>query len=258
MPEKSGRKGNAAGLVCGMVERERGVRMETLPAKTNQSPIDAMIATALDQNVDLSRLEKLWELKMKWEADNARRAYIEAMAEFKKNPPEIEKDRHVKFATMKGVTEYDYATLFNVCEKINSALSEQGLTASWSTEQKEGIVKVTCRITHILGHYEETSLMSGKDDSGGKNSIQAIGSVITYLQRYTLLALTGLATKDQDNDGAVVTAYIDEKQLSTIVDYINEKNVSEVQFLKYMGCETLKEIPAADYQKAINALKAKK
>lgn len=228
--------------------------METLPAKTNQSPIDAMIATALDQNVDLSRLEKLWELKMKWEADNARRAYIEAMAEFKKNPPEIEKTKEVKF----GNTKYKHAVLFDVAEKINAALSEQGLTASWTTTQEANQVTVTCRITHILGHCEETSLSSAHDNSGGKNTIQAIGSAITYLQRYTLLALTGLATKDQDNDGAVVTAYIDEKQLSTIVDYINEKNVSEVQFLKYMGCETLKEIPAADYQKAINALKAKK
>ena len=102
-------------------------------------------------------------------------------------------------------------------------MSEQGLTASWSTTQEANQVTVTCRITHVLGHYEETSLSSAHDNSGGKNAIQAIGSAITYLQRYTLLALTGLATKDQDNDGAGVTACIDEKQLSTIVDYINEK-----------------------------------
>ncbi len=232
----------------------RGKRMETLPAKTNQSPIDVMIATALDQNVDLSRLEKLWELKIKWEADNARRAYIEAMAEFKKTPPEIEKTKEVRF----GNTRYKHALLSDVTEKINTALSEQGLTASWSTTQEANQVTVTCRITHVLGHYEETSLSSAHDNSGGKNAIQAIGSAITYLQRYTLLALTGLATKDQDDDGTGVTACIDEKQLSTIVDYINEKKVDQKQFLKFMNCESLKAIPAADFNKAITALRAKK
>jgi hypothetical protein len=42
---------------------------------------------------------------------------------------------------------------------------------------------------------------SGPDDSGGKNKIQAIASAKSYLERYTLLAITGLATKDMDDDG---------------------------------------------------------
>ena len=49
----------------------------------------------------------------------------------------------------------------------------------------------------IAWHIRETS----PDDSGGKNPIQSIGSTITYLERYTILALTGLATKEQDDDG---------------------------------------------------------
>jgi hypothetical protein len=38
------------------------------------------------------------------------------------------------------------------------------------------------------------------DASGGKNTIQQIASTVTYLQRYTLLAITGVATKGQDDD----------------------------------------------------------
>lgn len=229
-------------------------KVETLPEKQTQSPIDSMISMALDQKVDLERLEKLWELKTKWEAENSRHAYIAAMAEFKKTPPEIEKTKEVKF----GNTKYKHALLSDVAEKINTALSAHGLTASWSTKQEPNQVTVTCRITHVLGHFEETSLSSAHDNSGGKNAIQAIGSAISYLQRYTLLALTGLATKDQDNDGAGTTVCINEKQLSTIVDYINEKKVDQKQFLKFMGCESLEAIPVADYQKAITALRAKK
>jgi hypothetical protein len=45
-------------------------------------------------------------------------------------------------------------------------------------------------------------LTSGPDTSGSKNPIQALGSAVSYLQRYTLLSLAGLATEDQDDDGA--------------------------------------------------------
>ena len=39
------------------------------------------------------------------------------------------------------------------------------------------------------------------DTSGGKNNIQAMGSAVSYLERYTLLAITGLSTKEMDDDG---------------------------------------------------------
>jgi len=43
-----------------------------------------------------------------------------------------------------------------------------------------------------------------KDSSGNKNEIQARGSAITYLQRYTLIAALGISTADEDNDGQTV------------------------------------------------------
>jgi ERF superfamily len=60
---------------------------------------------------------------------------------------------------------------------------------------------VTCILTHQMGHSEETTLAGAPDNSGSKNSIQAIGSTVTYLERYTLLAATGLAAANGDNDG---------------------------------------------------------
>jgi hypothetical protein len=63
-------------------------------------------------------------------------------------------------------------------------------------------VKVTCKLTHKQGHSEEVTLEAPLDTSGGKNNIQAMGSSVSYLERYTLLAITGLATKEQDDDGA--------------------------------------------------------
>jgi len=153
---------------------------------------------AANSGLDIAKLREFFDLQKDWEANEARKAYVEAMAAFKANPPEIIKDKHVAFKDVK----YDHASLANVCNTINQALSQHGLTAAWVTEQGDkGGITVTCTITHIFGHKEQTSLTALADKSGSKNDIQAIGSTVTYLQRYTILALTGLATAEQDDDG---------------------------------------------------------
>jgi len=162
------------------------------------SPLaNAAALVSADGNMDVEKLGKLLEMQERWDATQAKKAYVVAMAEFKEKPPEILKDQTVKYKDVK----YNHASLHNVTACTNKALSEHGLTASWVTSQDNGSVKVTCKITHVQGHSEETCLSAPPDATGSKNVIQAIGSTVTYLQRYTLLALTGLATQEQDDDG---------------------------------------------------------
>lgn len=160
-----------------------------------------MLGHAVQQGMPIETLRELMQLKKEWEADEARKAFVAAMAAFKANPPEIVKDKHVSFTTNKGTTQYDHATLGSLCASIIKGLAAHGISHRWETAQQENRIKVTCVLTHAQGHSESVSLHSAADDSGGKNSIQAIGSAVTYLQRYTLLAATGLAALDQDDDG---------------------------------------------------------
>jgi len=203
---------------------------------------------------DLDKIEKLLVLQERWEANEAKKAYNKAMADFKANPPKISKDKKVSFG--QGKTAYNHASLYNVTDKINSELSKHGLSASWTTKQNGAII-VTCKITHVKGHSEETSLSAQADTSGSKNSIQAIGSTITYLERYTLLALAGLATFDQDDDGKSVSAErIDEKQLSELLDLINTTDgLTSGKVSKAFGIATLEELPKAKYTIAIERVK---
>lgn len=165
---------------------------------------------AMDPTFDVAKLEQLLAVKERWEANEARKAFVVALGNFKANPPEILKNKKVAFDGQKGRTEYDHATLDQVSLKIGTALSGHGLSHRWKVEQLDGgAIKVTCVLTHALGHSEEVSMQAGADQSGSKNNIQAIGSTVTYLQRYTLLAATGTAVKGQDNDGAG-TASMDE------------------------------------------------
>ena len=239
-----------------MSEKQKPYEVTT--RETADTSPAALMLKAMDGKMDLDKLKQFMELQEKWEANQARKAYTQAMSDFKKDPPEIEKDSHVEYRTDKGLTKYNHASLGNVTAKINTALGEHGLSAAWTTEQSEKGVSVTCKITHVLGHFETTTLTSAPDASGGKNAIQALGSTISYLERYTILALTGLATHDMDDDAKGEVAHIDEKQLSTIVDFINSKNIDQTKFLQYMQCETLETIPATDFNKAVASLKAAK
>ena len=166
-----------------------------------QQPGTSLLEMVIQKGADLQTIEKFMDLQERHEKNEARKAYVVAMTAFKKNPPEILKQTTVSFDTTKGTTSYKHASLDHVTEQINASLSEHGLFASWSQSQSESEITVTCKITHSLGHSEETSLTAGSDLSGNKNAIQGLGSTISYLQRYTILALTGLAAKGMDTDG---------------------------------------------------------
>lgn len=161
-----------------------------------------MMVLAIQHNADPAVLQKLIEVQAQWEAMQAKKAYVKAMSAFKAECPAVlKKDAEVDFTSSRGRTHYKHATLGGIVLSITPLLSQNGLSVSFETEQKENRVGVTCHITHELGHRESTKLVGPNDDSGNKNAIQAVGSAVTYLQRYTLLAALGLATAEQDDDG---------------------------------------------------------
>ena len=221
-----------------------------------------LVSIAIEKGADLEKLEKLMELQRQWEAGQARKAYSEAMTAFKANPPKIEKDKQVNYKTEKGDVAYAHASLWNVTQKISAELSKHGLSAAWTTKQEAANVTVTCRISHIMGHSEETGLTAAIDMSVSKNSIQALGSTISYLERYTILALTGLATREMDDDGKgskpEAIKYISDKQKSTLLDFIDSKNIDQDKFLEYMKSDSIENIIEKDYTKALAAVKAAK
>lgn len=224
-----------------------------------KTPAD-MILMAVSGGADLDKLEKLLILQERYEANEAKKAYHKAMAAFKASPPKINKDKDVTYATNAGKVGYSHASLGNVTEKINSELSKYGLSASWPLKQN-GQICVTCKITHELGHSEETMLCAPSDTSGSKNAIQAIGSTVSYLERYTLLALTGLATYDQDDGGKAAGApveFISVAEQHRIADLMIANNISEKKFFEYMKVAALAEIPKVELQKAIIAVKSAK
>lgn len=159
---------------------------------------------AQDAAFDVGKLQALLEMRERWSKEEARKSFVVALTNFKANPPEVLKTKHVSFSAGGGKTSYNHADLASASYQIGAALAEHGLSHRWNVEQtKEGRIAVTCILTHVMGHSESVRMESAADQSGGKNNIQAIGSATSYLQRYTLFAAAGVIAKEQgDDDGA--------------------------------------------------------
>lgn len=228
------------------------------PTASDSRALMALIERlASSPDIDIGRIEKMLELKERWDANEARKAYTAAMAAFKADPPTILKDKHVKFQTSKGFTEYDHATLGGACDAIIKGLSEHGISHRWDVAQGDGRVKVTCILTHALGHSESVSMHGPVDDSGGKNAIQAIASSVSYLERYTLFAATGLASQDMDDDGrGGGEPTISEKQAADLKALIAEGGGDLAKALRFMKVNSLEEIPAKNYDAVVRDIKA--
>jgi hypothetical protein len=185
-----------------------------------------LLQLAVEKGVDIEKLSQLMDLKIKWEANQARKAYHIAMAAFKSNLPTVTKDKtNVQYKSK-------YASEDALINTINPELSKNGLSASFDFDQTGDDIKVTCHITHAEGHRESVSLSGKADGSGSKNPLQQIKSTTTYLRKATFEAITGIASSenkdDDDGNGSGTTKYIDE-QKTTIVDMFNTLEHNAVQ-----------------------------
>lgn len=213
-----------------------------------------MLQAAMDRGADLDKLQQLMDLQQRWEASEARKAFVAAMTVFKANPPDIIKTKLVSY----GNTSYKHATLADVCAAAIQGLAQVGISHRWGVDQSDRIT-VTCVLTHELGHSERVSMTAPADTSGQKNPIQAIASAVSYLQRYTLLSITGLAARDQDDDGqAADVATITGAQAADLTALAEEVGLNIDKLLAWLKVERVEDLAAVHYQKAIAALESRR
>ena len=234
------------------------------------APADPMVSMierlVLNPDADLDKLERMLALKRDHDRDNARVAFAAALAAARSKIPPIIKDATVDFTSSKGRTHYKHETLAGIAKVIDPILSEFGLSYRFRTDQGNGGVRVTCIIAHAHGHSEETSLTCAPDGSGSKNPFQAVGSAVTYLQRYTLKAALGLSAEIDDDaqsaaprpDSQVMREVktISQEQFVQIREKADEADVSEDQITKAAGIEHLHDLPADSFDPLMRKLQA--
>lgn len=223
-----------------------------IPATPND-----LIAQAIEKGLDVAALERLMNLKERYDADLAHKAFLEAFTDFQSNTPDLRKTKAVGFdGKGGGATNYKFAPLADIARQIGPVLKKCGLSYRWEIDDNATELKVTCIVSHIAGHSERTTMRSGPDTSGSKSAIQGRGSAVEYLKRYTLVGALGLTTADEDMDGRLPDQDIDKLHRQYMEVY-NQLIQIDSSLTKYHVDNWKVEATPRVYVKAIGELRKK-
>ncbi len=173
-----------------------------------------LIEMAITSGADIDKLERLMQLQERYDAKNAKSAFLASLSMFQANCPVI--------VSKKSGHNYKYAPLGDIVAQIKDILFTCGLSYRFEQSQEGDLITVNCITSHIEGHSEALAMTGKADTQGSKSSIQAIGSTVTYLRRYSLLGAFGIVTADEDSDGRVESSKKIEHCDTSQVIKINE------------------------------------
>lgn len=206
-----------------------------------------LLVTAIDRGMPPETIEKLMGLQERWEANQAKKAFDAAIASAKAEIPPILK-------TAQG-HNHKYEDLASIAKVVDPILSKYGLSYRFRIAQDNGSIKVICVLSHAAGHCEENPLSNPPDKGPGRNDIQAVGSTLTYLQRYTLKAALGLAAaKDDDGKASDGAEFITQRQVDDLTTLIVDTGGDVKKFCEFCKVETIANIYANKYEAAVKAV----
>jgi hypothetical protein len=92
-----------------------------------------------------------------------------------------------------------YADLAEILNTARPVLARHGLSVVQSPGYADGLVSVTTMLLHSSGEWLRDTVRAPAQ----KADPQGVGSATTYLRRYSLAALVGIAQEDDDGEAAV-------------------------------------------------------
>lgn len=134
---------------------------------------------------------------------DAQAQYTAALAAAQAQFPKIAKTQtaHVQGKPGKASYSYSYADLADVLAAVRPVLAANGLTITQPTTYIEGKLHLITKLRHVGGGGEESIIDLSSASPGNP---QAFGGSLTYLRRYELTTLLGIAAED-DTDAQHVT-----------------------------------------------------
>lgn len=242
-----------------MTGAARKRRLDEEPRQVAVATPLTILNQAVERGAQAETLEKLIGLHERWEANQARKAFENALAAAKAKIPVIFKNKEALLSSQLGRLGYRHEDLAEIARTITPILARQGLSYRFRSMVSGELVTVVCIISHRDGYSEENALSVGRDETGDKNSIQAVGSALTYLQRMTLKASLGLAaSSDDDGKAAGSGELITRQQARELLYLIDEVGADKAALLRVFNIEALTDLPAAKFRQALTMLNARR
>lgn len=154
-----------------------------------------------------------------------------------------------------------YADLAEVLNTVRPVFSSFGLSIVQNPSFDGSLVSVTTALCHEGGGYITAiaSCVPAKADA------QGVGSATTYLRRYSLASITGVAQEDDDGQSAVnpvkPTPLSDAKaskaEIAAIRIRMEALEIDEEAFNRHLGVTSIDALPKSKVQRANTALDIK-
>ena len=228
-------------------------------ALTTNGSLAGLLAAAVEQKLPAAEMREVFELFKDVRALEAREAFFEALAGFQSECPNPEKTKKAEVTSARTAAKFNYmfAPLDETIETVRPYLQKYGFSYTWNSDvTKPGALKVTFVLRHIRGHSEESSMTIPTESAAAMSAQQKEGSAYTFAQRRTMWAGLGLVATDmEDPELPTATAKITEDQVVEILDLMTEAKADKEKFFRFLGVESLDDLPVAKYSQAIGSLR---
>lgn len=210
---------------------------------------------ASDPNVDVAKMHGLIDVQERMMAKQAEIDFNIAFTAMQLEIPRINASSRI---VHKGVTISNYAKYEDIDTIIRPIMLSHGFSLSFDSKLSGNNIIVFGTLAHKGGHSRTAEIPLTLEAGGAKNNVQAVGSTLSYGQRYLVKMLLNLVFEGQDDDGAAADFVpVTAEQAKTIREKITSSGATESAFLNYIGAKTVEEIDARKYDQAIIALNKK-
>lgn len=244
------------------VRKELTPHMQSAPA-TVTSDASALMEIigrlATDPNSDVSKVERYMAMYERITERAAEQVFNEAMslAQTEMRPVAVDSNN--------PQTRSKYASYYALDKVMRPIYTAAGFALSFDTDEgaPADYIRVVCRVSHRSGYARQYHIDMPADGKGAKGGdvmtkTHAVGSGITYGQRYLLKMIFNIAVGDDDDGNSGKDAEkITEQQADTLLDLIESSGKDRAKFLKWAKVEKIADIPAAYYESCLAAIKAK-
>lgn len=212
---------------------------------------------ASDPAVDVSKIEKLWEVYRSIVQWHAERSFNAAFAEMQAELPVITERGEIQDNAGKVRSRYAYFEDIN--ETVKPILQAHGFSLMFKTDDSiPDRVRIVGILKHKDGYREEAPWSLPPDTSGAKSAIQASGSSSSFAKRYILIGLLNITTRGEDDDGQAGGAKtINEEQVMDLQKIITDNKIDQKAFLNAFKVSNLTRIPAHRFDEAKALLERK-
>lgn len=161
--------------------------------------VEALLTQAVEKGLPVETLEKLLAMRKELNAEMAKKAYDNSMADFQGECPIIVKTKEVK--NRMGILMYKYAPIETIVDQVKELLQKYGFSYSTRVVTEGDRVKATVIVKHFGGHTEEYEMevpLGNKTDI--MSNSQVVASATTFAKRYAFCNAFGIMTGDEDKE----------------------------------------------------------